>query len=124
MNLQSDIKFNAKDLSSKEMSEIILPIHVMTGCDVTSSFFGVCKRSVWKWVQKSAESQKFLTELLSHNLNEFVTKYIYNGKESNTLTEMTAQKWKNIKNRKAHTFARIGAGVDSNFRRNKSCLLC
>ena len=46
-------------------------------------------------------------------------KYIYNDKVSTTLTEMRAQKWKNVKNRKAKTFAKIGPDADSNFHRNE-----
>ena len=79
----------------------------MTVCDVTSSFFGVGKRTVWKRVQKSTEAQMLLTNLSHGKLNKFVIKYIYNDKVSTTLTEMGAQKWKNMKNRKAKSFARI-----------------
>ena len=75
----------------------------MTGCDVTSSFFGFGKRTVWKRVLESTETQMFLTQLSHENLNKFVIKYIYNDKVSTTLTEMRAQKWKYIKNRKAQT---------------------
>ena len=42
-----------------------------------------------------------------------------NDKVSTTLTEMRPQKWKNMKNRKAQTFARIGRNVNSNFHRNE-----
>ena len=49
--------FSAKDLSSKEMSKIIVPLNVMIGCDVTSSFFGVGKTIAWKRVQKSTEEK-------------------------------------------------------------------
>ena len=73
-NLQSDVNFSANDVRSKEMSKIIVSLHVLTGCDVTSSFFGVGKRTVWKPVQNSRESQMFLTQLLHENLNNFVKK--------------------------------------------------
>ena len=95
-NLQSDVNFSAKDLCSKEMSKIIVPLHAMTGFDVTLSLFGVDKRTVWKRVQKSAEAQMFLTQLLYENLNKFVIRYIYNDKVSTALTEMRAQKRQNI----------------------------
>ena len=111
--------FSAKELCSKEISKIIVPLRVITGCDVMSSFFGVGKRTVWKRVQKSTEAQMFLTNLSHENLNKFVIKYIYDDKVSTTLTQMRAQKWKNIKNGKAKAFARIGPDVDSNFHRNE-----
>ena len=67
--------FSAKDLCSKEMSKIIVPLHIMIGCDVTLSFFGVGKRTVrWKQVQKSTEAQMLLTNLSYENLNKFVLK--------------------------------------------------
>ena len=61
----------------------------------------------------------FLTNLSHENLNKFVIKYIYNNKVSTTFKKMRTQKWKNMKNRKAKTFARIGPDVDSNFHRNE-----
>ena len=64
----------------------------MTGCDVTSSFFVVGKRTVWKRVQESLEAQMFLTQLLHKNFNKFVIKYIFNDKVRTTLTEMIAKK--------------------------------
>ena len=63
-----------------------------------------------------------LTNLSHENLNKFVIKYIYNDKVSTTLTEMTGQKWKNMKNRKAKALPRIGPDVDSNFHRNETVM--
>ena len=64
----------------------------MTECNVTSSFFGVAKITVWKRVQKSTEAQILLKNLSHENLNKFVIKCIYNEKLSTTLTEMREQK--------------------------------
>ena len=58
----------------------------------------------------------FSHENLNINFNEI---YLYNDKVSTTLTEMKAQKWKNMRNRKVKTFAKIGSDVDSNFHRNE-----
>ena len=74
------------------MSKIIVPLHVMTGCDVTSGFFGAGKRTMWKRVQKSTEAQMLLNNLSHENLNKLAIKYIYNDNVSSTLTEMRAQK--------------------------------
>ena len=60
----------------------------------------------------------FLTQLSHDNFDKFVIKHIQNEWESTTLTEMRAQKWTNIKIRKAQTFATIEPDVDSNFHRN------
>ena len=61
-----------------------------------------------------------LTHFSHENLNiNFNKIYLYNDKVSTTLTEMKAQKWKNMRNRKVKTFAKIGSDVDSNFHRNE-----
>ena len=91
----------------------------MTEFDVTSNVFGVGRRTVWKQVQESTENQIVLTQLSHENLKKFVIKFIYKDKVSTTLTETRAQKWKNLKNRKAQTFARIVPAVDANFHRNE-----
>ena len=84
-NLQSDIKgTTSKDLCSKDMSKIIVPLQIMTGCDVTSIFFGVGKGTVWKRVQKNTEAQMLLTNLSCENLHQFVIKYICNNKVTTT----------------------------------------
>ena len=107
---------------AKLQSDVIVPFHFMTGCDVTSSFFVVGKRTVWKRVQESLEAQMFLTQLLHKNFNKFVIKYIFNDKVRTTLTEMIAKKWKNMKNTKAQNFSRIDPNVDSNCNRNEGIM--
>ena len=82
--------FSAKDLSSEEMSKIMVPLHFMTVGGVTSSYFGVRKRTVWKRVQKSTEVQMLLTNLSHENFNKIVIKYIYKDKVSTNLAEIRA----------------------------------
>ena len=102
------------DLCSKEMSKIVVPLHVMS----LLNFF-------WCWqkncVQTSPEKYRslYIFETILENLNKLVIKHICNEKVSTTLTEMRAQKWKNMNDRKAQTFPRIGPDVDSNFNRNE-----
>ena len=109
---------NCKELCSKEMTKIVIPLHIVTGCDVTSSFFGIGKITVWKRVQKSKEARELLSNLSQDNLNRFTIKYIYNDKSSNSLGEMRAQKWKRMKTKKVKSIARIGPDEDSNTHRN------
>ena len=33
--------FDCKQLTSVDMANIIIPLHIMTGCDSISSFFGI-----------------------------------------------------------------------------------
>ena len=127
-NFQSDVKGTTlpKDLCSKEMSKIFASLHVMIGCYVTSrcyvTLFGAGKRTVWKRVQKNTEAQMFLTDLSHKYHKNFVIKYVYKDKVSTTLTEIRVQKLKNMKIRKAKSFARIGPVVGSNFHRNERFL--
>ena len=62
-NLQSDVNFSAKDLCLKEISKLIIPLHVMTGCGVRWSFFGVGKRTVWTCPENYRSSNAFDTLL-------------------------------------------------------------
>ena len=102
------------DLCSKEMSKIIVPLYVMS----LLKFF-------WCWqkncVQTSPEKYRslYIFETTLENLNKLLITHIYSEKVSTTLTEMRAQKRKNMNDRKAQTFPRIGPDVDSNFHRNE-----
>ena len=47
---------DCKILCPREMAKIVVPLHVATGCDAVSSFFGIGKKNgyghEWKKVQK------------------------------------------------------------------------
>ena len=107
---------NCKELCPKEMAKIVVPLHVVTGCDATSSFFGIVKRTIWKRVQNNKE---LLANLSQDNLDTFVIKYIYNGKSSTCLAEMRAKKWKRLKSKRAKSIARIGPDQYLNTHRNR-----
>ena len=110
---------DCKTLCSKEMAKIVVPLHVATGCDAVSSFFGIGKKTVWAGVAKSAEARNLLSNLSQENLNKFVIKYIYNDKLSKSLGEMRCKKWKKMKNKKGKSLARVGLDEDSNSYRSK-----
>ena len=78
-NLQSDVNLSAKNLCSKEMSKIIVPLHVVTGCDVT--FFGVGKGLCGSGSRK-VQKLKCCHHIETSKLICRVTKYIYNNKVS------------------------------------------
>ena len=47
--------FNCKELCSVEMAKVIIPLHVHTGADAVSGFFGQGKISVWRKMEKSPQ---------------------------------------------------------------------
>ena len=110
---------DCKQLCSEEMSKVVIPLHVVTGCDVTSSFFGVGKKTVWLRVEKNVEARQLLSNLNQDNLTKFVIRYIYNDKNSSSLSEMRLRKWKKMKSKKAKSIARLGPDTNSNFHRNE-----
>ena len=64
------------------MAEIIVRLHVMTGCDSVSSFFGVGKKNVWKNTVCSFEAQELLKEFTDDALVKFTIRYIYSDKKA------------------------------------------
>ena len=69
------------------------------------------KKPIYNQLQR--ENKKSVKNL------RYCKKYIWNVLITPNLTKMRAQKWKNMKNRKAQTFVRAIPDVDSNFRRNE-----
>ena len=85
-----------KTLCSREMSKIVIPLHVATACDAVSTFLVLEKNPVWARVEKSAEARDLISNLSQENLNKFVIKYVYNNKLSKNLGEMRCNKCSNI----------------------------
>ena len=86
-----------------DMTDCIVPLHAMTGCDHTSGFYGIGKVKVTKRVKKSPDARKLLsacgeniliTEEDIQKLTQFVIKYIYSDYKSNTIAEARASRWK------------------------------
>ena len=44
--------FDCQELVSNEIAEVIIPLHIITGCDHTSGFFGHGKKSILEKVKK------------------------------------------------------------------------
>ena len=103
----SKIKNKSKctDLVSGNVANVLIPFHVITGCDHTSGFHERGKKSVFGKVQKDKEAQELLQKVgkclkLSDNVRDdirlFVLLKIYGGKET-TCTEARAAKWRKKK---------------------------
>lgn len=92
-----------KQLCSKEMSEAIIPLHVLTGCDHNSGFYGVSKMLVASRIIKSEQARKLLTECgtqlsvsqkVIDDMGQFVIRFVYGDTTSKTAGEARAAKWR------------------------------
>ena len=111
--------FDCQQLCSEKMANVVIPLHIITGCDSISSFFGIGKKTVWKRVEKSDEAQMLLSNLSLANIDKFIIKFVYNDKSSTTLGEMRYEKWRKMKTKKVKSMARIGPDQHSNTHRSK-----
>ena len=84
---------------------MLIPFHVITGCDHTSGFYRRGKKSVFEKLQKDQEAQHLLQKVgdcleLSYDVRDdmrcFVLLKIYRGKETNC-AEARAVKWRKMK---------------------------
>lgn len=51
------------------ISSLLPAIHALTGCDTTSSFFGLGKKIICKFLQKHLEKVQYLLDLSGNNLD-------------------------------------------------------
>lgn len=96
---------NCKTLCSREVAEVIVQLHVHSGSDTTTAFFGHGKQTVFS--KGITDEARPLLSLVGQSLpvtrnvldamTEFTVKYIYNDKISKTLGEARAKKWTQMK---------------------------
>ena len=103
---QKNRLIDAKCLIDSDMTDCIVPLHAITGCDHTSGFYGIGKIKVTKRVKKSPDARKLLsacgenimiTDDDIQKLTKFVIKYIYSDYKSKTIAEARASRWKQQK---------------------------
>ena len=96
---------DCQTLLSSEMSEVIIQLHVITGCDHNSGFYGRGKKAIFEKVKKVEDARSLLhgcgdmlpiSITVLHNLKQFVIKYIYGSKE-NSCAETRAKQWRKMK---------------------------
>ena len=97
--------FSCKKLVSSEISKIIVPLHIITGCDHTSGFYGKGKKSILNKVKKDREAQELLHGVgenlqlhddIRRNMKKFVLMKIY-GENTDLCGKARASKWRNMK---------------------------
>ena len=96
----------AKYLCTENEADVIIPLHIITGSDHTSGYYGIGKKAVADRVKQSSEAQNLLTSCGSsleltketrQNMTKFVIKYVYNDTVSSTPAEARVAKWKKQK---------------------------
>ena len=94
---------DARHLCSEAMAASIIPLHVLTGCDHNSGFYGVGKKLIADRSETSVAAQRLLsacgtqlpvTQSIINDLEQFVIQYVYNDTKSKTLGEVRAAKWR------------------------------
>ena len=97
---------DARNLCTVEVSKFIIPLHVLTGCDHNSGFYGASKKVIAGRIQSCSEARHLLescgrelpaTRRVFEDLQQFVIKYIYSDDKIDTLAEARAKKWRMMK---------------------------
>ena len=94
---------DAKSLCQDDMIDCIIQLHVLTGCDHNSGFYGIGKKKVAEKLKKNPDARQLLLECgnnleltddIVDRLIKFVIQYIYSDKKSVSIAEARASKWK------------------------------
>lgn len=102
---KKNIYVDSQSLFTTTMSDVIIQLHVMTGCDHNCGFYGRGKKAVIEKVSNTPEARILLTECgnslpipphVLNNLKTFVIKYVYGSKKLNC-AETRASQWKKMK---------------------------
>jgi len=97
---------NCKALLSKEVADIIIPLHVITGSDHTSGFYGHGKNAVLQKVITDHEARELLIRVgesveledeIRANMKSFVLSKIYAESANVTCGQARASKWHKLK---------------------------
>ena len=96
---------DSQTLFTTAMADVIIQLHVITGCDHKCGFYGHGKKAAIKKVMKSSEARVLLHECgdalpipthVLNNLKIFVIKYFYGSKELGCV-ETRATQWEKMK---------------------------
>jgi hypothetical protein len=110
---------SCSDLVNDEMTDCIVQLHCMTGCDANSGFYGKGKKSLYDKVAKSPMAQRQLSrcgddldidEEVVEELFQFTRNVIYSDHKSTTMAEARSAKWRSMKKK---SFIRLPPDADS-----------
>ena len=108
-----------RGMVTEEMSECIVQLLCMTGCDANSGFYGKGKMSIYDRVVKSSDARQLLLhcgdsldlkEEVLDDLLCFIRKFIYGDNKSTNMAEARAAKWKTLKKK---SFIHLPPDLDS-----------
>ena len=100
------IVIDCRKLCLPEVAQVLIPLHLFTGADSVSGFFGHGKRTICKNAMESVEAQALLSTLGTglpvtsntiKSMEMFTIRYIYNDNVSKNLAEARANKWRQMK---------------------------
>ena len=97
--------FICVELVSNSVSKVIVPFHVLTGCDHTPGFYGRGKKKIFDKLMKDSEGQELLHEvgdslILDENTRQDMKKFILckvYGEHVDTCGKARASKWRKMK---------------------------
>ena len=97
--------FNCAEMLPDEISNFVVPFHIITGCDHTSGFFGRGKKSLFEKLKKDRQAQELLEKVgdkltledsVRLNMKIFVLWKMY-GERTDSCAKARASKWKKMK---------------------------
>ena len=94
---------DCRKLCSLEVANIIIPFHAYTGADAVSGFFGHSKATTFKRLGENIGllnklgKEVDITDEIRKDLELFTISVIYNDKNSKSLNEARANKWRKMK---------------------------
>ena len=115
--------YDCRELCTKEMADVIIPLHANSGADAISSFFGQGKKAIFDRVAKSSNFKSLLSSVgkalpvsdrTVKDLEVFTIKCVYNDKTSKSLGEARAKKWSTMKRKST---ARLPPDEESHYLR-------
>ncbi|KAG1664228.1 hypothetical protein GQR58_019910 [Nymphon striatum] len=93
-------------LCPKEIADIIIPLHIHSGCDTTAAFFAHGKTTIYDKASASEDARVILRsvgkslpvpQVVLDEMAKFTIKFVYNDKRSQTLGDARARKWTEMK---------------------------
>ena len=100
---------NCRHMLSKEVADVIIPLHVITGSDHTSGFYGHGKKPVLEKVITDPEARELLGRVgenleledeVRADMKAFVLSYVYGENADVTCGQARASKWHKLKKKR------------------------
>ena len=111
--------YDCKQLCTEAEYQSVIPLHIFTGFDAATAFFGHGKRTVYESVMKSAEARTQLeslgislpvSQITIDSMVHFTIKYVYRDKVRKSVGEARSSKWRKMKRKST---LRIPPDLDS-----------